>query len=143
MQQRARRSAQPLGASVTIRASLITALSTLVISGCCAFAPCHPAMTVAGRVTAASGEPIEGAAIKLHSMQGASDARGCFRLSGADAVPFELDVAASGFKTLTAEAKSGIFQVEVVLAPQDGPQVSTVKWIKSRKMPPEAARGCT
>jgi hypothetical protein len=100
-------------------------------------------MTVAGRVTAASGEPIEGAAIKLHSMRGTSDARGCFRLSGADALPFELDVAAPGFKTLTAEAKSGIFQVEVVLAPQAAPQPSTVKWIKARKVPPEAARGCT
>ena len=100
-------------------------------------------MTVAGRVIAASGEPIEGAAIKLHSMQGASDARGCFRLSGADSPPFELQVAASGFKTLAVDAKSGIFQVEVVLAPQDGPQVSSVKWIKSRKVPPEAARGCT
>ena len=100
-------------------------------------------MTVAGRVTTASGEPIEGAAIKLHSMQGASDARGCFRLSGADALPFELNVAAAGYKGLTAEAKSGIFQVEEMLAPQSGPQVSTVKWIKSRKVPPEAARGCT
>jgi hypothetical protein len=99
-------------------------------------------MTVAGRVTAASGEPIEGAAIKLHNMQGASDAHGCFRLSGADALPFKLDVTAPGFKALTDVAKSGIFQVEVVLAPQDGPQVSTVKWIKSRKVPPEAARGC-
>src|SRR5262245_46789522 len=111
--------------------------------GCCAFVPCHPAMTVAGRVVATSGEPIEGAAIKLHSMQGASDGRGCFRLSGADALPFELDVVAPGFKILKTEAKSGIFQVEVVLAPQDGPQMSTVKWIKSRKVPPEAVRGCT
>jgi len=93
-------------------------------------------------VTTTSGEPIEGAVIKLHSMQGASDARGCFRLTGADALPFELNVAAAGFKALTAEAKTGIFQVEVVLATQAGPQVSTVKWIKSRKVPPEAARGC-
>ena len=100
-------------------------------------------MTVAGRVTSAAHEPIAGASIRLHSMKGTTDARGCFRLSGADALPFELGVTAVGFKPLNAEAKSGVFQVEVVLAPQNSSQGSTVQWTKSRKVPPVALSGCT
>jgi hypothetical protein len=100
-------------------------------------------MTVAGRVTSVAGAPIAGADIRLHSMEGTSDVQGCFRLDGADAFPFELGVTAEGFKQLTTEAKSGIFPVEVVLAPRDSSSPSTVKWTKSRKMPPVALPGCT
>ncbi len=128
---------------MNLGASLLVVTTGLVVSGCCAFAPCHPAMTVAGRVTSVSGAPVSGAAIRLHSMNGMSDMQGCFRLSGADALPFELVVEAAGFKPLTTEAKSGIFQVAVELAPQDSSEVSTVNWTKSRAVPPVAVPGCT
>jgi hypothetical protein len=76
-------------------------------------------------------------------MNGTTDMRGCFRLSGADALPFELVVEAAGFKPLTAEVKSGIFQVEVELAPQDSSKASTVTWTKARAVAPVAVPGCT
>lgn len=128
---------------MNLGASILVVATSLAASGCCAFAPCHPTMNVAGRVASVSGGPVSGAAIRLHSMNGISDTQGCFRLSGADALPFELVVEAAGFKPLTAEAKSGIFQVEVELAPQDSSEVSTVKWTKSRVVPPVAVPGCT
>jgi hypothetical protein len=139
----ARRSAQPLGASLNVRASVLAALGSAVVSGCCAFAPCHPLVSAAGRITSVTGEPIAGADVQLHNMKGKSDVNGCFRLSGGDALPFEIRVSAAGFKALSAEAKSGIFQVEVLLAPQDSANVSVVKWTKSRKVPPSAPQGCT
>ena len=100
-------------------------------------------MTVAGRVTSVEGEPIAGAAIRLHSMTGTSDERGCFRLNGADALPFDLDVVAAGFKPLSTDAKSGAYQVEVLLAPEHSSHVSTAKWTKSRGVPPLHVPGCT
>jgi hypothetical protein len=128
---------------LNIAASFLVAAAGAAVSGCCAFAPCHPSMTVAGRVTSGAGEPVPGASIRLHSMNGTSDTQGCFRLSAADALPFELVVEAAGFKPLTAEAKSGIFQVEVELAPQGSSKASTVNWEKSRVVPPVAVPGCT
>jgi hypothetical protein len=126
-----------------LAASFFVAASAVVVSGCCAFAPCHPSMTVAGRVTSISGEPVPAAHIRLHGMTGTSNKEGCFRLSGADALPFELVVEAAGFKPLTAEAKSGIFQITVELAPQDSSKASAVHWEKSRVVPPAAVPGCT
>lgn len=123
-------------------ASFLVIATSVAVSGCCAFAPCHPTMTVAGRVTSTAGGPVPGATIRLHSMNGTSDMQGCFRLSGSDALPFELVVEAAGFKPLAAEAKSGIFRVEVELAPQDSSKASTVNWTKSRAVPPVSVPGC-
>jgi hypothetical protein len=124
-----------LGTSVAVGA-------LVVLSGCCALAPCHPAITVAGRVVAASGEPVVGAAVKAHSKSGVADAKGCFLLYGADALPFEFLVEASGFKPLRVDMKAGSYQAQVVMAPLNTSQGSSLQLSKSRSFPATPVPEC-
>ena len=140
----ARRSTAALGA----RATMIEARHMggifigLFLTGCCAFAPCHPGSDVSGRVVSSLGTPVVGAAISLYSRSTTADASGCFKLGGPDALPFELLVSALGFKTLHVASGRGQYYLTVTLVPTEGDAQSTVEWSRS-KPTAVGVRACT
>jgi len=122
--------------------SLAAIASGASMSACCSFVPCHPAITVAGRVTAISGEPIAGAVINLHGMTDTSDVNGCFLFNGADALPFEMLIRAQGFEPLRVDVEAGSYQALVVLVAPNTGRDSEVHLSKSRAFPAKPVPGC-
>jgi hypothetical protein len=121
---------------------MIASVALASISGCCAFMPCHPAVSVSGRVTTTSGEPISGAAITLHGMSGIADANGCFILHGPDALPFEIHFDAQGFKPVRTDVKAGSYQAQAVMAPTSTGDESKIQLSKSRSFAAGPVPGC-
>ena len=122
--------------------SLAATILGASLSGCCSFVPCHPAITVAGRVTAVSGEPISGAVVNLHGMTDVSDDNGCFLFNGADALPFEMLIRAQGFEPLRVDIEAGSYQALVVLVAPNTGRDSEVRLSKSRAFPAQPVPGC-
>jgi len=116
--------------------------SLVAIASGATLSACHPAITVAGRVTAVSGEPISGAVIDLHNLTGTSDDNGCFLLYGADALPFEMRIRAQGFEPLQVDVMAGSYQALVVLAAPNTERDSEVLLSKSRVFPAKPVPGC-
>ena len=80
--------------------------------------PCHPGSYMYGVVTdGISGQPISNAAVRLYHYQTQTAPSGCFALGGADALPFELGISASGYKSVVVTAVPGSFKVAVTLEP--------------------------
>jgi carboxypeptidase family protein len=122
--------------------TLLAAAHGAGLSACCSFVPCHPAITVAGRVASASGEPVSGALINVHGMTGTSDDNGCFLLHGADALPFEMRVQAQGFEPLRVDIQAGSYQAIVVLVAPNTGRDSEAHLSKSRAYPAKPVPGC-
>jgi hypothetical protein len=104
---------------------LALAIALLTMTGCCHFAPCHPATYVAGTVSdATSGSPIPNADVRLYNYKTRTLSTGCFSLGGADALPFELAVSAPGYKPLLERPQKGFYRLDVILAPEADPRNS-------------------
>lgn len=103
-------------------------VATLVLSGCCAFVPCHPATALVGTVVSPEGTPVASAQINLYGSKLATNSGGCFKARLADALPFTFVVAAPGYKAVQVAAKSGFYRTSVVLFPEQAAQSSRVDW---------------
>ena len=100
------------------RTHTLALVTTLALSGCCSFAPCHPGTYIAGVVTdARTGAPVQGASVRLYHYEAAAKVNGCFALGGPDALPFEFAVSAPGYDPVAVKAVPGSFQADVRLAP--------------------------
>jgi hypothetical protein len=100
-------------------------VAPLVLGGCCYFAPCHPAGRIAGDVTdALSHQPIPDATVRLYGYTTRTARSGCFALGGADALPFEFQVSAPGYRPMVIKAVSGFFAASVALVPEAGTAAS-------------------
>src|SRR5205814_2289281 len=112
----------------TFQRPLCVAVVAFALSGCCAFAPCHPATAVFGLVrTQQTGAPIP-AKVSLYGTSFNTNAVGCFKSRVADAFPFTFSVSAEGLKPVDSEAKRGFYRVSVVLAPLGSAEVSRIEW---------------
>ena len=81
-----------------------------------------------GTVTdAVSLRPIANAEVRLYFYRAHAGLTGCFSLGGADALPFEMNVSAPGYKPLLLKPSAGSFQVNVTLIPEGGVGTSSAE----------------
>jgi hypothetical protein len=116
---------------------------TAAASGCCAFGPCDRITAFAGRVVMTVGAPVSGAKVSVFGIHTVTDLNGCFNVGGVDGLPQQLSVEARGFEPLSVRAKSGIYQVAVVIAIPNSTDSSEVRWSKSDIRSLKAVPGCT
>ena len=74
-----------------LRSLICSAAVFSVLTGCCAFVPCHPATSLIGAVRDANGRPVTNATVTLYGTTISTDSKGCFNLHAPDASPFTLD----------------------------------------------------
>lgn len=104
-------------------------LMSALLSGCCAFVPCHPGLTASGRVVqAGTGSPVNGADISVFSTKLHSGPDGCFKFMVADALPFTFAVTSSGYKAVSSKPPRGYVRGKVMLALEGSNDTSTVLW---------------
>lgn len=88
--------------------------------------PCHPATYIAGTVTdGVSHQPIADAAVRLYFHEVRTAHSGCFALGGADGLPFEFSVSATGYKSIVVKAIPGSFWATVTLVPESSAGASS------------------
>jgi hypothetical protein len=98
---------------------LLLIKTSLLLSGCCYFAPCHPATYTAGMVIdSVSKQAIPKATVRLYYYETHTGPSGCFAIGGADALPFEFSVSARGYKPLVVKAVPGFYRATVSLMPE-------------------------
>jgi len=116
----------------------------LLVSGCCYFMPCHPGGYVVGVVTdAISGQAIPNASVRLYYYDINSAPSGCFKLGGADALPFEFGASAPGYKPVVVDATPGFYRATVKLMPVGSPGNSTSTAVDiSSEQYAELSRSC-
>src|SRR5436190_10658652 len=109
-------------------APLLVATLSVVVSGCCALAPCHPATSLVGTVVTSNGAPIAAGRITLYGTSVPTDAKGCFKVRLPDALPFLFVVAAEGYRSVEVEVKPGFYRAKVSLASVQSPEASRADW---------------
>ena len=122
---------------------MIASLAYAVLPGCCALGPCDPIAGVAGRITAVSGAPIQGATVEIDSMRTKTDENGCFRSFKIGVPPLKFTVTSPGLKPISSNSTSSTSQALVVLVPLEGLGESSVKWLKSKSASLDDVPGCT
>ncbi len=110
-------------------ALLLVAPGSVILSGCCALMPCHPATALVGAVAASSGAPVQDSRVALYGTNIRTDAKGCFKARLPDALPFTFVVAAEGYKTIEIKAKAGFYRAKVSLAPLQSSEASRAEWL--------------
>lgn len=118
--------------------------AALLLSACCYFVPCHPATYTAGIVIdGVSKQAIPKATVCLYCYEAHTAPSGCFALGGHDALPFEFDVSAPGYKPVVIKAVPGFYRARVILMPENsaGESVAEVSEI-SRDRYTALSRGC-
>ena len=116
-------------ASQTMRLSVVLVSTCISLAGCCAFAPCHPATSLVGAVQDVEGRPIAYASVTIYGTTSSTDAKGCFNVHIAHALPFTFSVAAKGYKASEVEAKAGFYRVIAKLAPTQSLDQSHIEWV--------------
>lgn len=101
----------------------------IALTGCCAFAPCHPATSLVGAVLNADGLPVANANVVLYGTTSTTDSKGCFKMRVAGALPFTFAVTAQGYKSAEIEAKSGFYNVQTKLVPTQSSEKSQIEWV--------------
>ena len=110
-------------------ALLLVAPGSVVLAGCCALLPCHPATALVGAVAASNGAPIAKSRVVLYGINVRTNAKGCFKARLRDALPFTFVVAAEGYKTIEMKAKPGFYRAKVSLAPLQSSEASRAEWL--------------
>jgi hypothetical protein len=102
----------------------------LAQTGClCWFVPCDRELHVSGHVYDARGKPVRDAEVELYGDTRRTRADGCFRFTGVLAASgFEVTVTKPGFKTYREGKKSYLYDLAIVLQPEDSPGSSTGAW---------------
>jgi hypothetical protein len=128
---------------VKVGAALLAVLIAFAASACCGFGPCDRVSILVGRVSTAEGAAVSGANIAAFGHDATTDSNGCFEVGGIEMGKYQLQISAQAFEPLTVPAKSGMYQVKVLLAPQGSSVKGNVQWTKSLKGRPTAVPRCT
>lgn len=114
-----------------------------LMSGCCMFFPCHPALWAYGKVTeAGTATPIVGASVSVFGTTVRTGSDGCFKLQLADGLPFEFTVKNPGDKPAVSTPPRGHYRVSVELAPEGSDRVSVISWAASKEQAFISAPDC-
>lgn len=107
----------------------LLAMPAALLSGCCAFVPCHPGTWLVGTVQTLDERPIANATVTLYGKSETVNSSGCFNMHLADAMPFTFTVSAEGYKKAETKAMAGFYKVRAKLAPSESPLTSQVEWL--------------
>lgn len=126
-----------------MRRFTLAVLASLALSGCRTFVPSHPGLWVYGTVAqVGTGVPLVGAHVSVFGTTIKTGANGCFKLSLADALPFEFSVEDVGYKKVVSKPPRGFFRSTVALAQDGSDGVSAVSWSESNEQTFAAVPEC-
>lgn len=126
-----------------VGAPFLAVLIAKVTSACCALAPCDRLSILVGHVSTSKGAAISGAKIAAYGHNTTTDVNGCFEVGGIEMGRHQLQIAALGFEPLTVPARTGMYEVDVILAPQGSSLAGSVRWSKLRRGRSTTCRAAT
>ena len=122
---------------------IIVTIISVLISGCCYFAPCHRGTDIIGKVKDEMGNPINKATVSLFGISKSVGENGCFTFRAADAIPFTITADALGYKPYSGDVKYGKYRVVIILHPVDSKFESRITWTEINDSEFESERkGC-